>query len=267
MKDVLILCYHAVSDDWPSKYAVTRTQLEEQLGYLAARGYRGATFHDAVHSPPASRTLAVTFDDAYRSVLDLAAPILSRFGIPATVFVTTGFADGVTPMTMGALDRWIGGPYEQELLPMSWEELDSLAATGWEIGSHSRTHPRLTEVDDLVLAEELQGSRGDCAARLSAPCRSLAYPWGDEDDRVVRAAGEAGYSAAAAHPHPLLHAPEPMRWPRIGIQRGDRDAQFRRKVSPLRRRLHRHRAWSVVQAGHRVLRRPAGEPPPPTPSA
>ena len=53
------------------------------------RGYRGATFEDAVSAPPARRTLAVTFDDAYLSVLELGKPILDRLGLVATVFVPT----------------------------------------------------------------------------------------------------------------------------------------------------------------------------------
>lgn len=39
--------------------------------------------------PP--RAVAITFDDGYRSVHDLALPVLREFGLPATVFVTTGF--------------------------------------------------------------------------------------------------------------------------------------------------------------------------------
>ena len=92
MSDVLVLCYHAVSAEWPAGLSVTPERLEAHLAGLLARGYRGATFRDAVLNPPATRTVAVTFDDAYRSVLDLAAPLLRRLGIPGTVFVPTAFA-------------------------------------------------------------------------------------------------------------------------------------------------------------------------------
>jgi len=49
---------------------------------------------DAGRLPP--RAVCVTFDDGYRSVHDLALPVLREFGVPATVFVTSGFLDGGT---------------------------------------------------------------------------------------------------------------------------------------------------------------------------
>jgi peptidoglycan/xylan/chitin deacetylase (PgdA/CDA1 family) len=258
VRDVLILCYHAVSERWPADLVVTPTDLERQLGLLAARGYRGATFHDAVHAPPAPRTLAVTFDDSYRSVLTLAAPILSRFDLPGTVFVPTGFAGGDSPMAWPGIDQWLGGPYETELLPMSWDELGSLAAAGWEIGSHTRTHPRLTEVEGVALAEELEGSRRECEAGSGRRCRSLAYPYGDVDDRVVEAARSAGYTAAGGLPGPVLWPPIALRWPRIGIYRPDILARFRLKVSTRFRSLRARRGFGAVAAGLRIVRQPTG---------
>ena len=72
---MLVLTYHAVSEKWPAALSVIPDRLEWQLRTLLDRGYRGATFSEAVSAPPAPRTLAVTFDDAYRSVLRLAFPI------------------------------------------------------------------------------------------------------------------------------------------------------------------------------------------------
>ena len=252
MNDTLVLCYHAVSERWPADLAVRPEQLAAQLELLVSHGYRGATFHDAVHSPPAPKTLAVTFDDAYRSVVELAEPILSRLGLVGTVFVPTAFAGIEAPMAWPGIDRWLGGPYERELVPMSWAELAELAEGGWEIGSHTRTHPRLTELADPELAAELAGSRADCEVRLGIRCRSLAYPYGDEDERVVAASREAGYEAAGALPSPLLHRAAALRWPRIAVHRPEPDSTFRRKVSPLRRRLRSTRGWRVVAMRHRL---------------
>ncbi len=230
MLDVLVLCYHAVSERWPAVLSVTPAQLQRQLGLLVGRGYRGATFHEAVTSPPAARTLAVTFDDAYLSVLDHAMPILSNLGLTGTVFVPTAFPDSNRPMSWDGIDEWIGGPHEHELTPMSWPQLKRLADAGWQIGSHSRTHRRLTELDDAALAEELQRSRVECEAGTGRPCRSIAYPYGDHDDRIVEAARDAGYATAATLPR-RLDPPRSLRWPRVGIYHGDGRVRFRLKVS------------------------------------
>ncbi len=77
-------------------------------------------------------------------------------------------------------------------------------------------HPRLTQIDDERLREELEGSRRACAAATSLPCTSIAYPYGSVDARVVAAARQAGYTAGAALPA-RLHARSRLEWPRAGI--------------------------------------------------
>ncbi|MEW6253821.1 MAG: polysaccharide deacetylase family protein [Planctomycetota bacterium] len=78
---------------------------------------------------------------------------------------------------------------------MTWAQIAALARAGHEIGSHTRTHPILTQLDDAALRSELAGSRAELAARLGVPPRSVAYPNGDADERVTRAARAAGYTA------------------------------------------------------------------------
>lgn len=244
MSDVLVLCYHAVSEEWPAGLSVTPERLERQLAGLLARGYKGATFRDAVLGPTSSRTLAVTFDDAYRSVGKLAGPILRALRIPGTVFVPTAYAGSERPMAWPGIDHWVGGPHEDELVPMSWEELGRLSDDGWEIGSHTRTHPRLPQIDQAALREELAGSRAECEAQLSAPCTSLAYPYGDHDATVVEAAGAAGYTAAGALGG-RVRSVSAMQWPRAGIYHADGDLRFRLKASRSVRRLRASRAWRI----------------------
>ena len=58
----------------------------------------------------------------------------------------------------------------------------------------------LTQLDDESLAHELRGSKQRCEEVLRRPCRTIAYPKGNFDDRVARATAEAGYEAAATLP-------------------------------------------------------------------
>jgi peptidoglycan/xylan/chitin deacetylase (PgdA/CDA1 family) len=244
--DAFVLGYHALSADWPSPLAVAPDQFERQLALLARRGYRGVTFHELVTEPAAGPRVAVTFDDAYKSILDLAAPLLDQVGFVATVFVPTAFADSGEPLAWEGTDSWLDTAYAGELDPMSWDDLGGLADGGWEIGSHSRTHPRLTEVADDRLAEELRGSRDDVERGLGRPCTTLAYPYGAHDDRVVAAADDAGYRAAATLPIGLAESSD-LRWPRVGIYRVDTERRFRLKVSRHVRRLRASPWWARVR--------------------
>jgi peptidoglycan/xylan/chitin deacetylase (PgdA/CDA1 family) len=210
----------ALSLAWPALTAVRPERLEEQLTMLVDRGYRGATFTEALTVPPGGRTVVVTFDDAPQSIVKLALPIMAKLGLAGTVFVPTSFPDNGRPMAWRGQEDWIGTEHERELACMSWAELGELADRGWEIGSHTRSHPRLTALADGPLQEELRGSRADCEEHLGRPCRSLAYPYSNFDAGVVRAAREAGYLLAAiVAAEPV--APLPLQWPRVLVSRRD----------------------------------------------
>jgi len=245
-RDVVVLCYHAVSDQWPSALAVTTKALEAQLRVLVRRGYRGATFADAVLDPPYSKTIAVTFDDAFLSAFELGFPVLSELGLPGTVFVPTSFPDRDEPMVWPGIDEWRDGPYASELRPMSWNQLATLATAGWEVGSHTRTHPRLTTLAADDLAEELRDSRIRCADVLGRPCRTIAYPYGDVDQRVVASAADAGYEAGAALPI-RFDSNDPLCWPRVGVYRADSLLRYRVKVSRVARRVRASGLWTAVR--------------------
>jgi peptidoglycan/xylan/chitin deacetylase (PgdA/CDA1 family) len=150
-------------------------------------------------------------------------------------------------MAWDGIDQWIGGPHEHELRCLGWNELGELAEAGWEVGSHTRSHPRLTRLDDSTLADELEGSRTACEQALGRPCRSIAYPYGDVDARVTGAAGIAGYTVGAALPEGRFSEGDRLDWPRVGVYNGDDLHRFRLKLSPLVRRLRRSRVWEAVR--------------------
>jgi peptidoglycan/xylan/chitin deacetylase (PgdA/CDA1 family) len=117
-----------------------------------------------------------------------------------------------------------------------------VAEAGWEIGSHTCSHPRLPSLGDEHLRRELFESRSVVAERLGRPCGTLAYPYGDHDERVVEATRAAGYAAAGTLPGRLPRA-QRLAWPRIGIYRGDDQRRFRIKASAAVRRLRGTRLW------------------------
>ena len=249
MTDTLVLCYHAVSPDWPAALSITPEQLEEQVAHVLRRGYEPVTFAVAVaRAGEPGKRVAITFDDAFRSVGELAKPILDRHGAPASVFVPTGFPGTGRPLAWQGTEQWLGGTHENELTCLSWEELAGLAEAGWEVGSHTRSHPRLSGLDDAALRDELAGSRRDCEERLGRECSSLAYPYGDHDDRVVRAVSDAGYRCAGTLPElrDRMNAPGPLEWPRVGIYHGEPRWRWLLKLSPAGRRLRAARAWGLM---------------------
>jgi peptidoglycan/xylan/chitin deacetylase (PgdA/CDA1 family) len=236
MHDLLILCYHAVDPAWPAELSVTTEAFEQQVAELARAGYRGMAFSEAVRGGHSGRVVAITFDDGYRSVAELAKPVLDRYGYPATLFVPTDWTGSERPMRWPGIDRWLGTEHEAALHPLGWSELGELAAAGWEIGSHTCSHPHLSQLDDTALRNELTVSKESIEAELGRACTSLAYPYGDFDERVLAATRSAGYECACTIPRVLAPA-LPLRWPRVSIYHDDDLARFHAKVSPRVRRL------------------------------
>ena len=212
-----MLCYHAVSDGWEHALAVTPRAFERQLRSLLRRGYRPLAA-DALLDGPA-RGLHVTFDDAYRSVL-AAVPTLQRLGLPATIFVSTGFADaGGRPLDVPELAA-AAAAQPDELATMTWDELRTLAADDVEIGSHTISHAHLPRLSDAELDRELGEARGRVEDEIGRPCRFFAYPYGEHDARVQDAVRRAGYTAAFALAAGASRA-NPHALPRIDLYRRD----------------------------------------------
>jgi peptidoglycan/xylan/chitin deacetylase (PgdA/CDA1 family) len=234
--DLLILCYHAVSEDWPADLSVAPAVFESQLRGLLRKGYRATTLSGRRASDPAGKTLVVTFDDGYLSTLTLAAPIMARLGVPGTVFVPSSFV-GQGEMSWPGIDRWLGGPYREELRALSWEQVGTLAESGWEIGSHTASHPKLTQLDEPRLAAELGESKAVIEAQLGLPCPTIAYPYGDVDARVAAAAAAAGYACGVGLPARWTEDSDQMQLPRVGVYNGQSPAKLALKTSALTRRV------------------------------
>jgi peptidoglycan/xylan/chitin deacetylase (PgdA/CDA1 family) len=252
MGETLTLCYHAISRDWPAPLAVRPDAFEEQLELLLARGYASTTFSMAARGDGPDRALVVTFDDAFRSVLDLAAPVMDRLGVVGTVFVPTAYPDSGAPMAWEGLHSWMGGPHAHELACLGWDELRALRGLGWEIASHTHSHPFLTGLADDDLLTELYLSREICERELGEPCDSIAYPYGDTDARVILAAEAAGYRHAAAL-DTRLRTGNPLREPRIGVYRNDDARRFTLKTARPIRAVRASPAWDGVAAARKAV--------------
>jgi len=245
---VLVLCYHAVSETWPAALSVTPAALRRQLEGFLARGWTAATFSEAVMRTRRGKTLVVTFDDGYDSVRRHASPLLAELGVPGTLFVPTNWPG--ERMQWPGIDHWATTAHADELQAMTWDDLRALAAGGWEIGSHTCSHPHLSQLDDDAIRLELVDSRAVCEREIGQPCRSVAYPYGDVDERVRSAAAAAGYDAAAGLGTPALQRTR-FEWPRVGVWHSEPDWRVRINTS-------RPALWPRMRAIEaRLRRRPA----------
>ncbi|MCX7854822.1 MAG: polysaccharide deacetylase family protein [Anaerolineae bacterium] len=164
-----------------SRFNVTAADFEAQLLLLKQLGYHPVTVGEiaAVLEGKATlpeRPIVLTFDDGWREQYDVAFPILQRYGVRATFFITTSF---------------VGYPRF-----MTWEELTELRDAGMEIASHGRKHINLTDADDREAWREIARSREILEEKLGVSAVSFAYPFGGYRKGLPAMLERAGYQIA-----------------------------------------------------------------------
>ncbi len=186
----VVLMYHAFggAGERPSRFVVPGRRFEHQLRWLRRSRHpllslaELADLRERGELPPPG-AVVITIDDGYADNLAVAAPLLERYRAPATVFVVSGRVGGVAD--------WDGAGELAGRRLLDWDEVDALRRAGIDIGAHTRTHPRLPELDPATARDEIHGSRADLRERLRAPIRAFAYPFGraGHSEAVVAAAG------------------------------------------------------------------------------
>lgn len=188
------LAYHKVAEIPPDAVHrgnyVTPRQFVTQLRYLRTVGFEAISFDDLLayrrgEIDLPDRPVLITFDDGYRSILDIALPALRDIKFRATVFVVTDL--------LGATNRWDADEIQEPLLSVN--EVRRVREEGHDVQSHTRTHPDLNALSAGEALTELRTSRLDLERILGAPVRVVAYPWGNPTPQVCDLARQAGYDA------------------------------------------------------------------------
>jgi len=159
--------------------------------------------------------IAITFDDGYRDNLYAVAPVLLKWGIPFTVFVTSGFLQNNSNVYLSKEDL---------------RELSGLP--GVTIGSHGMTHARLSGLSDYELYAELADSRSRIEDIIGKKVDMLSYPHGKVDRRVRDAAVKSGYRLGFGSRFGVnFENSDPMVLRRTEVWSGDSKDVFRQKYS------------------------------------
>jgi peptidoglycan/xylan/chitin deacetylase (PgdA/CDA1 family) len=170
-----IVAFHRVNDALPDDGLTCSSAKFESFCQFFREHFRVVPLSDQVAGARAGRnmagTLAITFDDGYLDNYEVAAPILSKLGLPATFFITTGFVGSS-----------IVAPWDQGLPTpqgwMNWNQVRSLVSQGFEIGCHSDTHLNLGEASAAAARSDLRASLTKIQNELGSEARLFAYPFG-----------------------------------------------------------------------------------------
>lgn len=191
---VPILMYHSVLPaGHTDPLAMTPEQLDAQLAYLGQAGFTTVSLHEVLeaedgHGSLPPHPIVLTFDDGYEEAIQTTLPLLQKRGQKATFFVVSGFT--AADAAHRVHDRKSKRPY------LVWNEVRALHAAGMEIGSHTVTHGKLTDMTNAALWHEVLQSRLDLQAGLRAPIEFFSYPFTAQRFRVRNVVVHAGYRGA-----------------------------------------------------------------------
>jgi peptidoglycan/xylan/chitin deacetylase (PgdA/CDA1 family) len=192
-----ILMYHAIESPDIRKdkmcLAVPRETFRMHMQYLKENGFRVVGLLELAdritnNSPIPDKTVAITFDDGFKSILTNALPILKEFGFPATLFVNIYFVERKLPENL----YWHGWE------TLSWHEIRSLYGAGMSIGSHGVTHRRLAGLNEKELKNEIADSRELIEKNINSRIYAFCYPHGAFNNKVKKVLSDNGFRYACS---------------------------------------------------------------------
>ena len=195
---VPILMYHYVeplpedADELRVGLTVQPGIFRQQLAYLHARGYRSVSLYDLLYHLARGKTLpekpiVFTFDDGYRGLYKHAFPHMQVFGYFGTVFLLTGLMD------------------ERQPAYLTWEMARELAAAGWNLEPHSKTHVQLSNRPFELVEFQVLGSMQTLQAHIGRQPRFFCYPSGRYDQQVIDYLRALGFWGAVTTEYGVEH--------------------------------------------------------------
>jgi peptidoglycan/xylan/chitin deacetylase (PgdA/CDA1 family) len=225
-----VLYYHEIEPDQRGRFA---RQMDEVL-----RLTKVIRADQRQRLEPGRYYSAITFDDGFVSVLGNALPEMEARGIPATLFIPTGY--------LGDRPGWIQDPaspaYHQNV--MSAEQLAGLKDHPlFSLESHSSSHPNFLKLGEEQARFEFRESKKDLEAILGKKVSLFSFPYGAHDSRLVELAGEAGYERVfTVQPRAAFVDFQEVVTGRVAVDPGDWLIEFRLKILGAYRWLARGRS-------------------------
>lgn len=244
---VFCIGYHSIFSDNNKKefsqnlypdISISSSEFEEQLLFLKSRGHSFIHISDLkkLEIQKFYKPTIIFFDDGFKDVLVNALPILRKYNIPATIFISTGLIDrtsfvwtsglryflinkGIESQEiekkinkfkqLSAIERneRINEIYSKEgfvLMPkdfnvyLNWSDVLILSMNNFEIGSHGVSHKKFTELDKFVLSEELVNSKKIIEEKINEKVLAISYPHGRFNADIKVEVKKAGYDFAVS---------------------------------------------------------------------
>jgi peptidoglycan/xylan/chitin deacetylase (PgdA/CDA1 family) len=226
-----VLLYHHISDSTPRITSTTPDEFSQHLQMIEDNGFEVWPLSKIIlklqqGEDLPSKVTAITFDDAYDSILTNATPMLEQRGWPFTVFVNSAAVD------------------EQHRHIMSWQQLNSLQEKGGELANHSHRHShmatRLTDETEAQwqqrMRQQILTTKSKLLQHTNSELPLFAYPYGEFDQPLQAIVAELGYVGFGQHSGALsasLDFTALPRFPAAGVYANPKTLETKLKSLPM----------------------------------
>lgn len=231
MKRFVILMYHMVSEPKTAaevKYACPPKQFEKHIQMLLNDGFTPISIETVEsyyshNTPIPDKSFLITLDDGFEDNYSNAFPILQSYNIPAVIYLATGL--------LGKTNQWMSAPTFSERKMLSWQQIKEMTHHGIHFGSHTVSHPKLTELDDDSVNKELVQSKQFIEDQLGLECTHFAYPYGLLTEKTRDLVQQAGFKTACSTRSGFNNAErDPLMLHRIEVYGNDSTWKLKQKV-------------------------------------
>ena len=231
MQRFVILMYHMISEPKTAaeiKYACPPKQFEQHLQMLLGAGFKPVSIRAIedyyIHQTPLpDKAFLITLDDGFEDNYSNAFPILKRLQIPAVIYVATGL--------VGKTNQWMSTSTFSERKMLSWMQIKEMAGQGISFGSHTVSHPKLTELGEGSVSKELVESKQLIEEQLGMACSHFAYPYGLLTEKTRELVQQAGFKTACSTRSGFNNAErDPLMLHRIEVYGEDSTWKLKQKI-------------------------------------
>lgn len=267
-----VLAYHGVTDS-----AAFQQQIEHLVNAYYPVGPDDVVAALNGEQLP-GKSVWVTFDDGDPTVVDIALPILTKYGIPATMFIcpalidtnepywwqvveeaaSTGISHNGSPMTQETVRHLKSVPDDRRRIAvrdirnlaessagktltrpqLTSEQLNTWISSGHTVGNHTWDHPLLDMCGPVESEAQVRRAHDWVAAKLGQPPTLFAYPNGNFDETAENTLRSLGYEAGLLFDHRLSSFGMPLRMSRLRTNANGDITRFRAIVSGLHPLVH-----------------------------
>ena len=188
-----VLAYHKISPHIEFGLTTIHPEIfEKQLQLIQKSGFKPLTFID-LHANPLlpDKPVIITFDDGYESLYQYALPILKNYGFKAVIYVLSDY--------IGKINNWEAYKIQRHHRHLNVDQIQELVDSGFEIGSHGKSHNYLPALNNYQLHQELMVSKKEISDITGGDIISFCYPYGVSNMQIEENVKKSGYHFAVGN--------------------------------------------------------------------